>query len=437
MKISVLGLGYVGAVSAACLAREGHDVVGVDPERTKVSLVNGGQSPVVERDLGEIVKEQVSEGRLCATVDVEVAVRNCDVLIVCVAAPSRSNGDVDLAHVKRVCEQLGNALKTNSGAPVVVIRSTLLPGSVRGLAIPTLEQFSKKRAGTDFGICYNPDALREGSAVHDYYHPQKTVIGELNKASGDRLAALYDGLPGVMVRTDIETAEMVKYTDNAWHAMKVAFANEIGVLSKALDVDAHSVMEIFCQDTKLNISTSYLKPGFAFGGNALPRDLRALLHKARALNLDLPLLAAVLPSNQAQLERGIRAVIDKGEKRVGVLGLSFKAGSDDLRESPMVALAGKLIAQGYDLRIYDRHLDPGALRGANRDFVQRHLPSLPRILVGDLKEVLQHGRTIVIGNADPEFCDVPRHLVENQTLVDFVRICDSRSIAGVYEGICW
>jgi GDP-mannose 6-dehydrogenase len=305
------------------------------------------------------------------------------------------------------------------------------------VVIPTLEQASGKRPGADFGVCVNPEFLREGTAVHDYYHPPKTVIGELNRSSGDLLAELYADMPGPKIRVDIETAEMVKYADNAWHALKVGFANEIGHLCKELEVDSHRVMDIFCQDTKLNLSPYYLKPGFAFGGSCLPKDLRALLYKAKTLDVSLPIVAAILPSNEQQIERAVRTVIEKGSKKVGILGFSFKAGTDDLRESPVVELTERLIGKGYDLRVYDANVRLAAIHGANRDYILNHIPHISRLMTHSIDEVLDHARTIVIGNAAPEFRDVPRRLKDDQTVVDFVRITDSRSVAGIYEGICW
>jgi GDP-mannose 6-dehydrogenase len=437
MKISVLGLGYVGAVSAGCLARDGHEVIGVDPERTKVELINAGKSPIIEKDIGQIIAEQVAAGRLRATTEVGDAVRHSDMALVCVGTPSQPNGGIDLKYVRRVCEQIGRTLATHHGAPVIVMRSTMLPGTMRDVVLPTLEKFSGKRAGEEFGVCINPEFLREGTAVHDYYHPPKTVIGEVNRASGDLLAAVYAKMPGPMIRTDIETAEMVKYADNAWHALKVGFANEVGNLCKALEVDAHKVMDIFCQDYKLNLSPYYLKPGFAFGGSCLPKDVRALLYKAKTLDLSLPILSAVLPSNQLQIERGVQAVVDKGNKRVGILGFSFKAGTDDLRESPMVELTERLIGKGYDLRVYDRNVHLAAIHGANRDYILNRIPHISRLMVPTINEVLAHAQTIVIGNASPEFAEVPRRIGDGQTVIDFVRVCDSRTILGVYEGICW
>ncbi|HYG54371.1 MAG TPA: nucleotide sugar dehydrogenase [Burkholderiales bacterium] len=437
MKISVLGLGYVGAVSAGCLARDGHEVIGVDPERTKVELINAGRTPIIEKDIGQIIAEQVEAGRLRATSDITDAVRHTDLVLVCVGTPSLPNGGIDLRYIRRVCEQIGRSLATHPGAPVIVMRSTMLPGTMRDVVIPILEKSSNKRAGEEFGLCINPEFLREGTAVHDYYHPPKTVIGEVNKASGDLLAALYSKLPGPMLRTDIETAEMVKYADNAWHALKVGFANEVGNLCKGVGVDAHKVMEIFCQDHKLNLSPYYLKPGFAFGGSCLPKDVRALLYKAKTLDIELPILKSILPSNSLQIDRGIQAVIDKGNRKVGILGFSFKAGTDDLRESPMVELAERLIGKGYDLRVYDKNVSLAAIHGANRDYILNKIPHISRLMVPTIEDVLAHAQTIVIGNASPEFADVPRRVADGQTIIDFVRVCDSRTILGVYEGLCW
>jgi GDP-mannose 6-dehydrogenase len=437
MKISVLGLGYVGAVSAGCLARDGHDVIGVDPDRVKVDLINAGRTPIIEKDIGEIIRQQVAAGRLSATAEVSHAVRHTDLALVCVGTPSLPNGGIDLRYVKRVCEQIGQAIRTHPGAPVIAMRSTMLPGSMREVVIPILEKESQKTAGNEFGLCLNPEFLREGTSVYDYDHPPKTVIGEVNRASGDVLASLYARLPAPVIRTDLGTAEMVKYADNAWHALKVAFANEVGSLCKALELDAHRVMEIFCQDRKLNLSPYYLKPGFAFGGSCLPKDLRALLYKAKTLDIALPVLASVLPSNQIQLERGVQAVVEKGHREVGILGLSFKAGTDDLRESPMVELTERLIGKGFELRVYDRNVSLAALHGANRHYILNKIPHLARLMVPTLEEVLEHARTLVIGNGAPEFADVPRRIGQGQTVIDFVRVSDSRSVAGVYEGLCW
>jgi GDP-mannose 6-dehydrogenase len=427
----------VGAVSAGCLAKDGHEVIGVDPERTKVDLINAGRSPIIEKDIGEIIAEQVRAGRLAASTDVASAVRHTDLVLVCVGTPSLSNGSIDLRYIRRVCEQIGRTLATHQGAPIIVMRSTMLPGTMRDVVIPTLEKFSGKKAGEEFGVCINPEFLREGTAVHDYYHPPKTVIGEMNRASGDLLSTVYAKFPGPLIRTDIQTAEMVKYADNSWHALKVAYANEIGNLCKALEVDAHKVMDIFCQDQKLNLSPYYLRPGFAFGGSCLPKDVRALLYKAKTMDVNVPILGAILPSNEQQIARGVQSVVEKGNKRVGILGFSFKAGTDDLRESPMVELVERLLGKGYELRIYDRNVSLAALHGANKDYILNRIPHISRLMVDTIDEVLDHGKTIVIGNADPQFADVPRRVADGQTIIDFVRVSTSRTVLGVYEGICW
>jgi GDP-mannose 6-dehydrogenase len=430
-------MGYVGVVSAACLASSGHEVVGIDPSEVKVDLINEGKSPIVEKDIGKMIREQVSLGRLSATTRAAEAVRHTDLCFVCVGTPSLPNGGIDLTYVRRVCEELGAILRYHPAAPVIVIRSTILPGTMRNLVIPTLEEHSGKRAGIDFGVCFNPEFMREGTAVQDYKSPPKTVIGELGTASGDLLTRAYVGIPGPLIRTDIETAEMVKYADNAWHALKVGFANEIGNVCKQVKVDGHAVMDIFCQDTKLNISPYYLKPGFAFGGSCLPKDLRALLYTAKSHDLTLPILSAILPSNNLQIDRGVQAVIDKGKKRVGVLGFSFKAGTDDLRESPVVELCERLIGKGYELCIYDRNVSIASIRGANRDYILNHIPHISRLMVPSVSEVLTRAETIVIGNAAEEFRDVPQRLLHGQSIIDFVRVGKARSIAGTYEGICW
>ncbi|HEY8068176.1 MAG TPA: nucleotide sugar dehydrogenase [Burkholderiales bacterium] len=437
MRIGILGLGYVGAVSAGCLAREGHRVIGVDPEQKKVDLIATGRTPIIEKDIGQIIAEQVAAGRLSATTDVGAVVRQSDLVLVCVGTPSRANGDIELKYVRRVCEQIGSALRSHDGAPAVVFRSTMLPGTMREVVIPALESSSGRHAGVEFGVCINPEFLREGTAVHDYFNPPKTVIGELNRASGDLLASLYAPITAPLVRTDIETAEMVKYADNAWHALKVGFANEIGNLCKALQVDSHRVMDIFCQDTKLNLSPYYLKPGFAFGGSCLPKDLRALLYKAKSLDVSLPILGAILPSNEQQIERGVRAVIEQEGRKVGILGFSFKAGTDDLRESPVVELTERLIGKGYDLRVYDHNVRLASIHGANRDYILNRIPHISRLMVNSVDEVLDHADTIVIGNSAPEFCDVPKRLTGRQTVIDLVRVTGSLSVSGVYEGICW
>lgn len=436
MRISIFGMGYVGVVSAGCLANDGHEVVGVDPNQVKVDLVNKGVTPIIEKDIGEMVEKAVKQGSLRATTSVIEAVKATDVSLVCVGTPSQLNGNLDLSYVRRVCEEIGTALRDKTSFHVVVARSTMLPGSMRNVVIPTLEQASGKKAGVDFGVCNNPEFLREGTAVYDYYHPPKTVIGETDAKAGQALVDLYAKMDAPLVRTDVETAEMVKYADNNWHALKVAFANEIGNICKAVGIDGHKVMEIFCQDTKLNLSSYYMKPGFAFGGSCLPKDVRALTYKARSLDVEVPVLNAILPSNERQIQKAIDMIVNKGHRKIGVLGFAFKAGTDDLRESPMVDVIEHLIGKGYDLRVYDRNVNLAALTGANRDYILNHIPHISRLMVGSVKEVTDFAETIVIGNGASEFRDVPDALRPAQQVVDFVRIA-KRSSDAQYDGICW
>lgn len=436
MKVSVFGLGYVGAVSAGCIASDGHTVLGVDPNRTKVDLINKGVTPIVEKDIGGFIAKSVREGRLRATTDVRDAVESTDISLVCVGTPSQPNGNLDLSHVRNACEEIGAALAVKSGFHVVVARSTMLPGSMREIVIPTLETASGKKANTDFGVCSNPEFLREGSAVYDYYNPPKTVIGESDKRAGDVLIELYKNLKAPLIRTSIETAEMVKYADNNWHAVKVTFANEIGNICKAAGIDSHKVMEIFCQDTKLNLSPYYMKPGFAFGGSCLPKDVRALTYKGRSLDLELPLLNSLMPSNQRQIEKAIAMIARTGKRKVGILGFAFKAGTDDLRESPIVEVIEYLIGKGYDLKLYDKNVNIAALTGANKDYVLNHIPHISRLMVNSVEAVLDHAETVVIGNGAAEFHAVPQRLKPGQRIVDLVRVSDSQS-KDAYEGICW
>ncbi|HJU99829.1 MAG TPA: nucleotide sugar dehydrogenase [Burkholderiaceae bacterium] len=436
MKISIFGLGYVGAVSAGCLATDGHDVIGVDPNRTKVDLINQGVTPIIEKDIGEMIATTVKAGRLRATVDVRDAVMGSDMSLICVGTPSQLNGNLDLSAVRKVCEQIGAAIKDKASFHVVVARSTMLPGSMSSVVIPTLEQASGKKAGVDFGVCNNPEFLREGTAVYDYYHPPKTVIGESDAKAGAMLVQLYEKMDAPLVRTTVETAEMVKYTDNTWHAVKVAFANEIGNICKAVGIDGHKVMEIFCQDTKLNLSSYYMKPGFAFGGSCLPKDVRALTYKARSLDLELPLLNSILPSNQKQVDKGLKMIVDKGARKVGILGFSFKAGTDDLRESPLVDVIEHLLGKGYELKLYDKNVNLAALTGANQDYILNHIPHISKLMVDSMEEVLAFAETVVIGNGAAEFKAVPGQLKAGQTIVDLVRISQEQS-GGQYDGICW
>lgn len=436
MKISIFGLGYVGAVSAGCLANDGHRVIGVDPYQPKVDLINSGQTPVIEKDIGEIIEKTVADGLLSATQSVEEAVNETDISLICVGTPSQLNGSLDLKYVRKVCEEIGAAIKDKSDFHVVVARSTMLPGSMNTIVIPALEQSSGKKAGVDFGVCNNPEFLRESTAVYDYYNPPKTVIGETDEKAGDMLAEIYKDLSAPLVRTSVETAEMVKYTDNVWHALKVGFANEIGNICKAVGIDGHEVMEIFCKDTKLNLSPYYMKPGFAFGGSCLPKDVRALTYKSRSLDLNSPILNAIMPSNEYQIEKGLSMITSKGSRKIGILGFSFKAGTDDLRESPLVEVIERLIGKGYDIKLYDKNVSIASLVGANRDYILNAIPHISSLMVDTIDEVVNHADVIVIGNGAEEFSAVVDQAPAGKTIVDLVRIT-GRTTDENYDGICW
>jgi GDP-mannose 6-dehydrogenase len=437
MRISIFGLGYVGAVSAACFAERGHEVTGVDPNTEKAELINSGRAPVVEAELAELTRRAVAAKRLHATTDALSAVLGSEVTFVCVPTPSQTNGNLDFRYIERVCAEIGAALREKAGFHVVVVRSTILPGTLRALAIPTLERASGRRAGEDFGVCHNPEFLRESTAVADFRNPPKTVIGATDPRSGDILQSLYEGIPGPLIRCAIEVGEMVKYADNSWHATKVTFANEIGKICKTLGVDSHAVMDIFCQDAKLNLSPYYLRPGFAFGGSCLPKDLRAITYHARSHDVSTPLLNSLMFSNREQVEQGIAMVLAARHKKVGVLGFSFKAGTDDLRESPLVEVIERLIGKGFDLRLYDRNVNIAKLTGANREYIMKSIPHIERLMVASVEEVLEHAEVIVIGNRGEEFTGLAGKLRPDQLVIDFVRIRQIEERHAHYAGICW
>jgi GDP-mannose 6-dehydrogenase len=438
MKISLFGLGYVGCVSAACFANNGHEVIGVDVNADKVEMLNAGKTPIIEPGLGELIAEMVRSGRLRATVDAAEAVRESDLAFVCVGTPSAESGALDLQYVRRVCEQIGGALRQKGQGYVVVMRSTMLPGSTDGTVIPILESSSGKIVGREFEVCFNPEFLREGSALHDFYDPPRSVIGQSNAPGGDLVESLYSGLNAPLFRTNLREAEMVKYADNAFHGMKVAFANEIGNLCKAMGIDGYNVMDIFVSDTKLNLSPYYLKPGFAFGGSCLPKDLRAIVSRAAEVNVNTPLLRSVLKSNEYQKRVGYEMIRRTRRKKIGILGLSFKANTDDLRESPAVELVETLHGKGYEVMVYDRNVSLSALMGSNLAYIQRELPHLSRLLSQSLDEVLEHAEVLVITNNDPKFSGILEKLRPNQRVLDFVRIfSDGPGGRKHYEGICW
>jgi GDP-mannose 6-dehydrogenase len=436
MRVSIFGMGYVGAVSAACLAADGHEIVGVDKNLSKVALINEGKSPIIENQAGELIAKAHGEGRIRATTDSADAVNSTEVSLVCVGTPSETNGSLDLRFVRNVCEEIGAAIAKLDRYHTVVIRSTILPGTMVGTIVPILERASGKKAGVDFGLCFNPEFLREGTAVHDHYHPPKTVIGETDPRAGDQLLKLYGKLDAPLVRTSLETAEMVKYVDNTWHALKVAFANEVASLCKPLKIDSFEVMEIFCKDTKLNLSPYYLRPGYAFGGSCLPKDVRALRYRARSVDVELPIINAILPSNEVHTRRGVDLVVAQGKKKIGVLGFSFKAGTDDLRESPLVTLIEQLLGKGFDILIYDRNVNTALLTGANKDYILNHIPHISKLMREDMNDVLAHAEVVVIGNGDKSFADVPQKLKPGQKIIDLVRVAKTEASES-YEGLCW
>ena len=437
MRLSVFGLGYVGCVSAACFAREGHEVVGVDVNATKVGIINEGRSPIVEAGINELIGEMVASKRLRATTDTHDAVRNSEVSLVCVGTPSNANGSLDLKYVRRVCEEIGQALEGKQGAHVVVIRSTMLPGTIERVVVPALEASSGKRAGRDFGVCINPEFLREGTSLKDFYAPPFTLIGADEEGVAETVKGLYSGISAPLYVTSTKSAEMVKYACNCFHALKVTFANEIGNICAGLGIDSHEVMNVFCQDTKLNLSPYYLKPGFAFGGSCLPKDLRALGYKAKELDLEAPVLSAILQSNRRQIERAVEMVVATGRKRIGVLGFSFKAGTDDLRESPMVTLIETLIGKGMQLAIYDRDVSLARLFGANKDYIEREIPHISQLMCASITEVLERTDVLVIGNKAAEFREIEGRLRDDQIVIDLVRLFDGRVSGQNYQGICW
>jgi GDP-mannose 6-dehydrogenase len=438
VKIAVFGLGYVGTVSAAAFASRGHEVFAVDTNEGKVAAVERGDTPVLEPELPELVAAERRAGRLRATTDGERAAADCDISLICVGTPSRANGSLDTDAVERVAATIGRGLADGRERHTVVLRSTCLPGTTELIVGQTVARESGLAPGDGFGLAMNPEFLREGSSLADFLDPPKTVIGELDAESGDAVAELYEGIPGPLHRVPLQVAELVKYADNAFHALKIGFANEIGALCRALGIDSHEVMEIFLADTKLNISTAYLTPGFAFGGSCLPKDLRAVVHAARRADVELPLLESVLPSNERHLQRTIDAVVASGRRRVGLVGLSFKPGTDDLRESPLVELAERLLGKGFELKIYDPVVSLSQLVGANKEYVEQHLPHLSRLLAADLAEVLRDAEICIVGARVP---GLDEHLaaLDARLLIDLVRLPDAATRRGSegYVGVAW
>lgn len=437
MRISVFGLGYVGAVAAACLARHGHAVIGVDTSSRKVEAVNAGRSPLVEPGLAELIQAAVDSGRLSASLSPADAVAASELSLICVGTPCHGNGRVNLDQLRRCCRGIGGALQSKTERHVVALRSTVPPGTTAGKVGPWLEAASGRRIGPDLGLCYQPEFLREGQAIADFEHPARTVIAASDHASGERLASLYAGLHAPLIRTDFATAELLKYVDNAWHALKVGFANEIGSLARAQGVDGRALMAIFRSDRKLNLSGEYLAPGLAFGGSCLPKDLRALRHIGRASGLELPLLEAVLPSNQRHLERVLARIRSHAATRIGVIGLSFKPGTDDVRESPMVELIERLIGKGCEVRVFDPLVDPAALVGANRAFALAHLPHVARLVRPALELVIERAQLLVIGHVVAADARTVLAHAGTRRVLDCARGDFGLEALPGYEGICW
>jgi GDP-mannose 6-dehydrogenase len=421
MRISVFGLGYVGTVCAACLAHRGHKVIGVDRVEAKVDLIRSGRSPVIERDIDELIKSTVSSGHLTATADPSEAVKSTDMSIVCVGTPSQRNGALSVSAIEAVSAQIGQIIRSKVTRHEVVIRSTVLPGTTRGTIVPLLIDASGKHPGDAFGVAFNPEFMREGCSVADFNTPSRTVVGSLEQRSTDAVLSLYDHLPGSKIATNIETAELAKYVDNTWHALKVSFTNEIAILASTLGIDSHEVMDIFFEDNKLNISTAYMRPGFAFGGSCLPKDVRALAYLARTLDLSLPIVTNILTSNQMLVNRGLEWVLAESMKRVGFLGISFKAGTDDLRESPFVDLVERVKGKGREVRIFDANLNLANLIGGNKDYLMGVLPHIAEMMVPRISDVTAWADTVVVTSADPTYIAEIATVGADKVVLDFAK----------------
>jgi GDP-mannose 6-dehydrogenase len=438
LNISIFGLGYVGCVTAACLAHDGHDVIGVDVNSNKVDLLNHGKSPLVEPGLEERITASVASGKLRACMDVDDAVQATDISLICVGTPSNENGSLDLKYVKKVCQQIGTALLHKKKYHVVVVRSTVLPGTVEDLLIPIIEEASGLKAGKDFGVCMNPEFLREGVAIQDYYMPSFIVIGEIDVQSGKLAENIYTNVKAPVFHTAIKNAEMVKYACNSFHALKITFANEIGQICKAHGMDGQEVMDIFVQDKQLNVSPAYLRPGFAFGGSCLPKDVRALTYRAKQVDAECNVLNAILPSNQKQIAITVRMVERIGLKKVGILGLSFKPNTDDLRESPSIVLTETLIGRGYQVRIFDDQVQLSQIIGANKAFIEKELPHIASIMCDSLEDVLDFSEVVVLTHGGKVFAGIAELLDETQTLIDLVGVTKNDPLLKAsYNGIAW
>ena len=439
LSVSVFGLGYVGSVSAACFASMGHRVIGVDVSRAKVETMASGRTPIIEAGMSELVSEANRAGLLHATTDSTAAVLDSEVSFVCVGTPSLKNGKLDLGHIENVAREIGAAIRQKKSPHVFVLRSTVLAGTTETVVLPILEKESGKKCGQDFTVCYNPEFMREGSAVADFLNPPYTILGASDNTHLAPLRELYKNTPGTLYETSIPVAEMVKYFSNCYHAVKVGFANEMGTMCKHLGVDAHAVTKIFISDSKLNISPAYLSPGFAFGGSCLPKDLRAITYKAKELDLKLPLLESLMPSNAEHIDRAVEMVLSTGKKKIAQLGLSFKAGTDDLRESPQVQLIKRLIGEGLEVKVWDEDVSLGRLAGSNRRYIEEVIPHIGSVLSADLESVLSTAEVVILGNKSASKDRLARYLRPEQIVIDLVHLDRTRRPEGIqnYEGICW
>jgi GDP-mannose 6-dehydrogenase len=437
MRLSVFGMGYVGAVSAACLARDGHEVIGVDIDPHKLDLIRKGESPIIEEGIRELMQTVVRAGRLRVTDDVQQAIGESEVSFVCVGTPALPNGSQDLGALQRLSEQLGKALGAKNAHHVVVVRSTVRPGTMDSVVRPLLETASGKRCGEGFSLAFQPEFLREGSSIRDYDNPPFTVVGSDSPRAIDSLRTLFGRLPCEFLATRTSSAEMLKYACNGFHAVKVTFANEVGRLSQALGCDPFEVMELLCKDRQLNISRAYLRPGFAFGGSCLPKDLKSLLYQARTSDVELPMLSGVLSSNRAHVDHALQWVLARGRPRVGMLGLSFKPGTDDLRESPLVTLAEQLIGKGIELRIFDPTVKLAHLIGANRRYIESTIPHIASLMVDSTDELMKHAAVVVVGMVDPQVRSALEQLRDGQSVLDLVGLGERDSLRGEYRGLCW
>jgi GDP-mannose 6-dehydrogenase len=439
LSISIFGLGYVGSVSAACFASMGHRVTGVDVSQAKVEMLESGRSPIIEARMAELVAEGRQTCRLHATTDSNAAVCDSEISFVCVGTPSLRSGKLDLRHVEQVAREIGGALREKKSHHVVVLRSTVLPGTTESLVVRVLESASGRRVGSDFTVAYNPEFMREGSAVADFFDPPYTILGARDPNHLVPLRQLYKTVSGSRFETQIAVAEMVKYVSNVFHAVKVGFANEIGTLCKHLGVDTQAVTKVFTSDTKLNISPAYLSPGFAFGGSCLPKDLRALAYRARELDLSLPLLESIVPSNAAHVDRTVDAVLRTNKKKISVLGLSFKSGTDDLRESPQVHLIKRLLGEGCQIQVWDQDVSLGRLAGSNRQYIEEVIPHIGSLLSTDLEQMVRTAEVVIIGTKSVDGNQISRYLRPEQVVIDLINLDSSRrpESPASYQGVCW